>query len=121
MRAMRIAVIGAGGVGGYFGGRLAQSGEDVVFIARGATLDALCTRGLRVDSINGDFVLDRVQATDEPSSVGAVDIVLVAVKSWQGSKAGRAIQPMLGADTGVVPLENGLDAPHELAEIPGRG
>ncbi|HEX7807817.1 MAG TPA: 2-dehydropantoate 2-reductase N-terminal domain-containing protein, partial [Thermoanaerobaculia bacterium] len=74
---MRIAVIGAGGVGGYFGGKLAHAGIDTTFIVRGATLDALRTSGLRVDSANGDFAIERVQATNDPSSVGVVDAVLV--------------------------------------------
>jgi 2-dehydropantoate 2-reductase len=117
---MRIAVIGAGGVGGYFGGRLAQSGADTTFIARGATLEALRTRGLRVDSVKGDFVLDRVNATDDPSTIAKVDAVLVAVKAWQIPEAARALQPLLGDDTMVVPLENGMEAPDQLAAVLGR-
>jgi 2-dehydropantoate 2-reductase len=117
---MRIAVIGAGGVGGYFGGRLAQSGADTTFIARGATLEALRTRGLRVDSVKGDFVLDRVNATDDPSTIDKVDAVLVAVKAWQIPEAARALQPLLGDDTMVVPLENGMEAPDQLAAVLGR-
>lgn len=121
---MRIAVIGAGGVGGYFGGRLAQAaaqaGHDVTFIARGATLAALQRNGLRVDSILGDFVLDRVQATDDPASVGKVDAILMTVKAWQIPDAAANLSPMIGADTLVVPLENGIDAPDVLANIVGR-
>src|SRR5438105_1306710 len=105
MRTMRIAVIGVGGVGAYFGGRLAESGQDVVFIARGATLDALRTRGLRVDSIRGGFFIDPAQATDDPSSVGCVDFVIIAVKAWQVEEAARAALPMIGANTALVPLE----------------
>lgn len=108
---MRVAVFGVGGVGGYFGGRLAQSGVDTTFIARGATLEALRTRGLRVDSILGDFVLDRVHATDDPASVGPVDFVLVATKAWQVAEAAVAIKPLVGDGTLVVPLENGMEAP----------
>lgn len=111
---MRIAVIGAGGVGGYFGGRLAQAGFDTTFLVRGATLEALRTRGLRVESVNGDFALERVQASDDPSSVGIVDAVLVAVKAWQIPEAVANIGPMLGPETIVVPLENGIDAPDVL-------
>lgn len=117
---MRIAVIGAGGVGGYFGGRLAEIGEEVIFIARGATLAALRERGLRVDSIKGDFTIEPAQATDDPSTVGTVDYVLVAVKSWQVADAARTLGPMLGRETAVIPLENGLYAPVELAAIVGR-
>lgn len=118
--AMRMAVVGAGGVGGYFGGRLAQAGVDVTFIARGATLEALRARGLRVDSINGDFHV-QVKATDDPSSVEPVDAVLMATKTWQLQDAARQIVPMLKPDTAVVPLENGIDAPEQLAPIVGPG
>lgn len=115
---MKIAVVGAGGVGGYFGGRLAHAGIDTTFIARGATLDALRTRGLRVDSIKGDFVVERVSATDAPAE--KVDAVLMAVKAWQLPDAARSIVPILKDDTMVVPLENGIDAPDVLAGIVGR-
>lgn len=117
---MRIGIIGAGGVGGYFGGRLAQAGIDTTFIVRGATLDALRTRGLRVDSVQGDFVLDRVHATDDPATVGPVDAILLAVKAWQLADAAKNLGPMLGPETMVVPLENGIDAPEVLAPIVGR-
>jgi 2-dehydropantoate 2-reductase len=111
---MRIAVIGAGGVGGYFGGKLAQAGIDTTFLVRGATLDALRTNGLRVDSANGDFAIAHVQATNDPSSVGVVDAVLVCVKAWQMRDAIANIAPMLGPETIVVPMENGIDAPDVL-------
>lgn len=117
---MRIAVVGAGGVGGYFGGKLAQSGLDVVFIARGRTLDALRTRGLRVDSIKGDFILANVNATDDPGSAGKVDIVLVAVKAWQIPDAIAGLKPMLTGDAAVIPLENGMMAPDDIARLLGR-
>jgi len=116
---MRIAVFGAGGVGGYFGGRLAQAGTDVTFIARGTTLETLRSNGLRVDSILGDFVVSPVNATDDPTSVGPVDAILMAVKAWQIPEAASQIGPMLGADTMVVPLENGIDAPEVLSQIIG--
>lgn len=115
----RIAVIGVGGVGGYFGGRLAQAGADVIFIARGATLDALRTRGLRVDSIAGDFHLDRVQATDDPSSIGSVDAVIIAVKTWQVPEVAEQIRPLIGPESFAVPFENGMDAPTQLAAVLG--
>ncbi|HXA19104.1 MAG TPA: 2-dehydropantoate 2-reductase [Thermoanaerobaculia bacterium] len=117
---MRIAIIGAGGVGGYFGGKLAHGGLDVVFIARGATLEALRTEGLRVDSIKGDFVIERPNATDDPATVGKVDAVFVTVKAWQIEEAAAQIKPMIGDDTMVIPLENGIDAPDQLAAILGR-
>ena len=117
---MRIAVVGVGGVGGYFGGKLAQAGVDTVFIARGATLEALKTRGLRVDSIHGDIVLDRVNASGDPASVGVVDAILVCVKAWQIAEAVTPLKPMIGPGTVVVPMENGIDAPDVLAGIVGR-
>jgi 2-dehydropantoate 2-reductase len=117
---VRIAVVGAGGVGGYFGGRLAEAGHDVTFIARGATLEALREGGgLRVDSILGDFVVNPVNATDDPRTVGKVDAILMAVKAWQIPEAAAQLQPMLGDDTIVVPLENGIDAPEVLSAIVG--
>jgi 2-dehydropantoate 2-reductase len=111
---MRIAVYGCGGVGGYFGGRLAQIGRQVVFIARNENLTALRSTGLRVGSIAGDFVIDKVEATNDPAEVGNVDYVLCCVKSWQVPAAARAIKPMVGADTLVVPLQNGVEAPEQL-------
>jgi len=117
---MKIAVIGAGGVGGYFGGKLANGGADVVFIVRGATLEAIRTRGLRVDSIKGDFVIEHPHATDDPASVGNVDAIFVTVKAWQIAEAAEQIKPMIGEETMVIPLENGIDAPEQLAAILGR-
>src|SRR3954466_8938719 len=117
---MRIAVIGAGGVGGYFGGKLADGGADVTFIVRGATLDAMRTRGLRVDSIKGDFVIEHPNVTDDPASVRNVDAIFVTVKAWQIEEAAREIKPMIGENTMVIPLENGIDASDQLAAIVGR-
>jgi 2-dehydropantoate 2-reductase len=116
---MRIAVFGAGGVGGYFGGRLAQAGEQVVFIARGDHLKAIRETGLRVDSTRGDFHLHPAEATENPADVGPVDAVLVAVKAWQVPDAARAMLPMLGLDTFVVPLENGVEAASQLSAVLG--
>ncbi|MDQ3282821.1 MAG: 2-dehydropantoate 2-reductase [Acidobacteriota bacterium] len=117
---MRIVVVGAGGVGGYFGGRLAHAGIDTTFLVRGATLDALKTKGLRVESILGDFTLEHVHATDDPASIGHVDAILLAVKAWQVAEVAQKLGPMIGADTLVVPLENGIDAPDVLSSIHGR-
>ncbi len=114
---MRIAVFGTGGVGGYFGGRLAQAGKDVVFIARGEHLQALHTHGLKVDSIKGDFALYPVQATNDPAEVGTVDVVLVGVKAWQVPEAAQAIRPLIGPETFVVPLQNGIEASTQLIEV----
>ena len=116
---MRIAVFGAGGAGGYFGGRLAQAGEEVVFIARGEHLKALRTHGLRVDSVKGDFLLQSVQVTDDPGQVGVVDVVLLGVKAWQVTEVAQAMRPLIGPDTFVVPLQNGVEAAAQLAAVLG--
>lgn len=116
---MHIAVFGAGGVGGYFGGRLAQAGEQVTFIARGDHLKAIQQNGLRVDSLKGDFTVHPAQADDKPSQVGIVDVVLVAVKTWQLPQAAQSMQPMVGPETIVVPLENGVEAPEQLSAVLG--
>ena len=116
---MRIAVFGTGGAGGYFGGRLAQAGEEVVFIARGEHLQALRTNGLRVDSTKGDFTLKPVEATDNPTEVGFVDAILVGVKAWQLGEAAEAIRPMVGPETFIVPLQNGVEAPSLLGATLG--
>jgi 2-dehydropantoate 2-reductase len=116
---MRIAVVGAGGVGGYFGGRLAQAGEEVIFIARGSHLQALQTEGLRVESLYGDFVIQPVQAAADPATVGAVDAILLAVKTWQVREAAQTLQPMIGPQTFVVPLQNGVETPQLLTEMVG--
>ncbi|MGD8261059.1 MAG: 2-dehydropantoate 2-reductase [Desulfobacterales bacterium] len=112
---MRIAVFGAGGVGGYFGGRLAQAGEDIVFIARGDHLKAISTHGLRVDSVKGDFVVKPVQATSDPEQVGVVDLIILGVKTWQVNGAAQAMRPMVGPETVILPLQNGVETPAHLA------
>ena len=117
---MRIAVFGAGGIGGYLGGRLAQAGEEVVLIARGEHLQAIREHGLKVDSINGDFVVQSVVATDDPSEVGVVDVVIVGVKAWQVTEAAEALRPMVGSETFVLPVQNGVEAPEQLATVLGR-
>ena len=112
---MRIAIFGSGGVGGYFGARLHQSGEDVAFITRGKHLEAMRSTGLRITSHKGDAALPSVTATDDPSSIGAVDVVLVAVKTWQIPEAIDGIKPLMGDGTFVVPTLNGVEAADELA------
>jgi len=116
---MRIAVFGTGGVGGYFGGRLAQAGEEVTFIARGAHLQAICEQGLRVESPKGHFTVHPARATSDPDEVGPVDYVLVGVKAWQVPEAARAIAPMVGEGTAVIPLQNGVEAPGQLSAVLG--
>ncbi len=116
---LKIAVFGAGGVGGYFGARLAQTGEDVTFIARGGQLEALRKSGIRVESVQGDFSLPQVTATDNPEDVGEVDVVLLAIKAWQVSEAAVAMRPLIGRDSCVVTLQNGVEAHEELAKVLG--
>ena len=113
---MRIAVFGTGGVGGYFGGRLAQAGEDVTFIARGEHLRAIKANGLKVDSQSGDFVIYPAKATDDVTEVGEVDLVIIGVKAWQVPEAGRAVKPLVGPVTTVLPLQNGVDAVSQLVD-----
>jgi 2-dehydropantoate 2-reductase len=116
---MRIAVVGAGGVGGGFGAALAHAGADVTFIARGDHLAAMKSEGLRVQGGRGDGHLVPTQATDDPASVGVVDIILFCVKLWDVESAGEHIKPMVGPHTAVIPLQNGIDAHERLLPILG--
>jgi 2-dehydropantoate 2-reductase len=116
---MRIAIYGAGGVGGHFGARLALAGQDVTFIARGAHLRAIRDQGLRLESPAGEVVIKPAKATDDPADVGEVDAILVALKAWQVTEAAHAMRPMIGPDTAVVPLQNGVEAPSQLAAVLG--
>src|SRR5215471_16127791 len=117
---MRMAVVGAGGVGGGFGAALAKAGADVTFIARGAHLAAMKSSGLKVESPRGDVHLVPTQATDDPATVGPVDIVLFCVKLWDVESAGQHIKPLVGPNTAVIPLQNGIDAPERLVPILGK-
>ena len=117
---MRIAVMAAGAVGGYFGARLAAAGHDVFFIARGAHLAAIRKDGLTVNSVNGDLHLPKANATDNPADVGPVDVVLFAVKLWDTEKGAEAARPLLGPDTRVVTLQNGVDSYERIAPIVGK-
>lgn len=116
---MRIAVFGAGGLGGYLGARLVEAGEEVAFIARGGHLRAIRAHGLTVESTQGNYVAHPAIATDDPSEVGAVDSVVVGVKAWQVPEAARAMRPMIGQDTFVVPVQNGVEATSQLAGVLG--
>ncbi|HSS83864.1 MAG TPA: 2-dehydropantoate 2-reductase [Reyranella sp.] len=117
---MRIAVVGTGGVGGGYGAALAKAGADVTFIARGAHLAAMKSKGLKVESARGDTHLVPTQATDDPKTVDPVDVVLFCVKLWDVESAGEAIKPMVAANTAVIPLQNGVDAAERLAPILGK-
>jgi 2-dehydropantoate 2-reductase len=116
---MRIAVLGAGGIGGYYGGLLAYTGQDVTFVARGAHLAAMREHGLRVESVHGDFEVRPAQATDDPGEIGPVDLVLVTVKSYDLEAAAEVGRPLIGGETAVLPLLNGLDAAERLAAVWG--
>lgn len=116
---MRIAVVGAGGVGGYFGARLARAGNEVALIARGAHLRAIQADGLRVSSPAGDFVARPWKATDDAAAVGPVELVIVAVKAWQMPGALTTMRPLVGPETMVLPLLNGVEAPDQIAAALG--
>jgi 2-dehydropantoate 2-reductase len=116
---MRIAVVGAGGVGGGFGVALAKAGADVTFIARGAHLAAMKSHGLKIQGGRGETHLVPTQATDNPADVGVVDIVLFCVKLWDVESAGQHIKPLVGPTTAVIPLQNGIDAAERLTPILG--
>ena len=116
---MRIAILGTGGVGGYYGGLLAHTGHDVALVARGKHLEAIREHGLRIESVHGDFEVRPAVATDDPSQIGPVDLVLVTVKSYDLEAAAEAARPLVGPKTAVLPLLNGLDAAERLADAFG--
>jgi 2-dehydropantoate 2-reductase len=116
---MRIAVVGAGGVGGGYGAALAKAGADVSFLARGAHLAAMKSAGLKVFSPRGDTHLVPAQASDNPADIGKVDVVLFCVKLWDIESAGAHIKPLVGPDTAVITLQNGIDAHERLMPILG--
>lgn len=111
---MKIAIMGSGGVGGFFGGRLAASGANVTFIARGAHLAAMREHGLKIESPLGNILVNPVNTTDDPVSIGTVDLVIIAVKLWSIEEAALAVQPLVGPHTGIIPLQNGVDAVNAL-------
>lgn len=117
---MRIAVIGTGGVGGYYGGLLACQGHDVTFLARGAHLEAMRQNGLQIKSIHGDFTVSPAQATDSPSQIGPVDLVLFCVKTYDTERTARSIEPIITDKTLVLSLQNGVDAAERIGEIIGQ-
>jgi 2-dehydropantoate 2-reductase len=115
---LRIAIIGTGGVGGYFGGLLAKSGEDVVFIARGAHLQAIKKNGLQIRSPKGDFTIKSV-ATDNPSEIDPVDLILFCVKGYDTEDAANQVKPLVSKDTTVISLQNGVEKEEILGSILG--
>ena len=116
---MRIAVMGSGGVGGYFGGLLARTGHEVGFVARGAHLAALRSNGLQVKSVHGDFEVAPVEATDQPSELGTVDLVLMTIKTPDVKQAAQAVKPIVREGTTVLSLLNGVEAPEQIGAVVG--
>jgi 2-dehydropantoate 2-reductase len=116
---MRMAVMAAGAVGGYFGARMAAAGHDVAFIARGANREAMRRDGLKIESALGDLHLKDVNVTDDPKQIGPVDVVLFAVKLWDTETAGEQARPLLGANTRMITLQNGVDSVDRLTPILG--
>jgi 2-dehydropantoate 2-reductase len=118
---MRIAVMAAGAVGGYFGGRMAAAGHDVTFFARGAHLDAIRRGGLRIESPLGRLHLKDVQVTDDPAGIAPVEIVLFAVKLWDLEQAAQSLKPLVDDATRVITVQNGIDAVERIEPILGHG
>jgi 2-dehydropantoate 2-reductase len=116
---MKIAAMAAGAVGAYFGGRLQAAGHDVAYIARRAHLDALRKDGLKIESVHGDLHLPKVTATDDPKQVGPVDVVLFAVKLWDTETAAQLAKPLVGPDTRIITLQNGVDSYERVSSIVG--
>jgi 2-dehydropantoate 2-reductase len=116
---LRIAIMGSGGVGGYFGAKLQKGGADVTFIARGAHLAAMRANGLTIESAQDPIHLPKVNATDDPKEIGPVDIVLFTVKLWDTESAARSLLPIVGPDTGVISLQNGVQRDDVLRGIFG--
>jgi 2-dehydropantoate 2-reductase len=117
---MKVAIMATGGVGGYYGGLLAQTGQDVIFIARGAHLQVIREKGLHIKSVHGDFQIVPAKATDNPSEVGPVDVILFATKTHQTDEAAKLIKPMVGRDTVILSLQNGIDAADRIGAVAGR-
>src|SRR5712675_1460758 len=116
---MRIAAMAAGAVGGYFGARMAATGHDVFFIARGAHRAAIEKNGLKIESVHGDLHLPKPNVTNDPVQVGPVDIVLFAVKLWDTEKAAAQALPLVEANTRVITLQNGVDSVERISAALG--
>lgn len=116
---MKIVVVGAGGVGGYFGGRLAEHGNQVYFVARGEHLQKIRSDGLKILSPQGDAHIESVNATDNVNDIGKADVVIVTVKGWQLQEALPIITELIAQDTIILPLLNGIDAPEQLGDAFG--
>ena len=116
----KIVIFGTGGIGGYFGGLLANKGLNVTFIARGEHLQSMKEKGLRVDSVDGDFLVNPVNVTDDPTRVGPVDLVIICVKTPQVKETAQLIKPLVNENTVIIPLQNGVEAPTILIEAFGK-
>ena len=116
---MRIAVIGTGGIGGPYGASLAKAGADVTFVARGAHLAAMRENGLRIEGDRGETHIRPAQATDDIASIGTVDVILFCVKLWDVEPAAEQLRAIIGPQTAVIPLQNGIDAAERLIRILG--
>ena len=116
---MKIAIMGTGGVGGYYGGLLAKQGHEVTFIARGAHLQAIQKNGLQIKSIHGDFIVSPAAAAADPAEVGAVDFALVCVKTYDTESVAQTMIPLVGAQTTVLSLQNGIDAAERIGKVVG--
>ncbi|MBI4674891.1 MAG: 2-dehydropantoate 2-reductase [Chloroflexi bacterium] len=116
---MRIAVFGTGGASGYFGAMLARRGQEVVFIARGAHLQAMRANGLHLETPTEQFVLNPIEATDDPAQAGSVDAVILGVKTWDVLAAAESMRGMMRQETCVAPLQNGVEAPFQIASVLG--
>ena len=116
---MKIMIMGSGGMGAYYGALLAQRGNDVTFIARGAHLEAMRANGLQIKSIFGDFTISPVKTTDSPHEVGTVDLILFCVKTYDTDEAVEAIRPVIGSQTAVLSLQNGVDAVERIGKAIG--
>src|SRR6185503_11316684 len=117
---MKIAVVGTGGVGGYFGGLLARDEHDVAFLARGAHLRAIRARGLRVESADGPFTIAPANATDDPEEIGLVELILLCVKTYDLAATLGQLRPLIGPGTAILTLQNGVEAPEMVAAVYGR-
>src|SRR5690349_16175929 len=112
---MQIAVVGAGGVGGYFGGLLARAGHDVTFLARGAHLRAIRARGLRVEAIAETFTIAPANATEDAEEVGPVDLIMLCIKTYDLPTAIEQMRPLFGPSTAILTLQNGVESPDLIA------
>jgi 2-dehydropantoate 2-reductase len=117
---MRIAIIGAGGIGSIYGAALAKAGAEVTFVCRGAHLAAIREKGLKIEGDRGETLVQPAQATDDPATIGPVDYAIFCVKLWDVESAGAAIKPIVGPGTAVIPQQNGVDAHQRLIPILGR-